>query len=410
MGSIYRRRVNGKRTPNWTIQFQTPSGRVCRLAAFRDKRASQELLDTIDGLLACKGSGSRPDAALLRRVERLPFGKLDKLREWGVLDARYSAAVKPLTAHVDDWERSLVSSGRSVSHVSGSIGAVREVLRALGWTFWGDVSPAGLETYLAGLRREGRECKSGKRRTISVRRSNAIQGAVQQFARWVVREGRAAENPLVRLKPLNVETDRKHVRRAFRLDELRSLIAAAESGGEVYGMQGAERALLYRFAAETGLRAGELRALTKSCLDLEQNTVRVEAATAKNRRADVLPIRPETAQALSEALSHKSPAALVFNLPARTRMASMIRRDMESAGVQRLDDSGRVLDFHSLRSTCATLLAHAGVPLTTAQAILRHSDPRLTAKVYTTRFRETEAEAVERLPSFDVEPRQARSG
>ena len=42
----------------------------------------------------------------------------------------------------------------------------------------------------------------------------------------------------------------------------------------------------------------------------------------------------------------------------------------------------RPLRFHDLRGTTATLLARAGVPLVVAQRILRHSDPRLTADVY----------------------------
>jgi hypothetical protein len=38
--------------------------------------------------------------------------------------------------------------------------------------------------------------------------------------------------------------------------------------------------------------------------------------------------------------------------------------------------------FHDLRGTTATLLARAGVGLVVAQRILRHSDPRLTANIY----------------------------
>jgi integrase len=38
--------------------------------------------------------------------------------------------------------------------------------------------------------------------------------------------------------------------------------------------------------------------------------------------------------------------------------------------------------FHDLRGTTATLLARAGVGLVVAQRILRHSDPRLTANMY----------------------------
>ena len=39
--------------------------------------------------------------------------------------------------------------------------------------------------------------------------------------------------------------------------------------------------------------------------------------------------------------------------------------------------------MHAFRVTFATLMATAGVPLQTAQAAMRHSDPRLTANTYT---------------------------
>jgi integrase len=42
----------------------------------------------------------------------------------------------------------------------------------------------------------------------------------------------------------------------------------------------------------------------------------------------------------------------------------------------------RPMRFHDLRSTTATLLARSGVGLVVAQRILRHSDPRLTANIY----------------------------
>lgn len=60
----------------------------------------------------------------------------------------------------------------------------------------------------------------------------------------------------------------------------------------------------------------------------------------------------------------------------------MMKRDLNAAEIEYKDEDGRVLDFHSLRATTATLLARANVPLTIAQRILRHSDPKLTANVY----------------------------
>ena len=47
------------------------------------------------------------------------------------------------------------------------------------------------------------------------------------------------------------------------------------------------------------------------------------------------------------------------------------------------DEHGRKVDLHALRHTFATRLARAGVELVQAQKLLGHSDPKLTAEVYT---------------------------
>ena len=40
-------------------------------------------------------------------------------------------------------------------------------------------------------------------------------------------------------------------------------------------------------------------------------------------------------------------------------------------------------DLHAFRTTLCTHLFRAGVPLRTAQAVMRHSNPALTANIYT---------------------------
>src|SRR5262249_26602773 len=47
------------------------------------------------------------------------------------------------------------------------------------------------------------------------------------------------------------------------------------------------------------------------------------------------------------------------------------------------NERGRTLDVHTLRTTFGTLLSKVGVSPRTAQAAMRHSDPSLTANVYT---------------------------
>ena len=57
--------------------------------------------------------------------------------------------------------------------------------------------------------------------------------------------------------------------------------------------------------------------------------------------------------------------------------------DLAAAGIEKTDDSGRVVDFHALRHTFVSRLSEAGVHPRVAMALARHSDLALTMKHYT---------------------------
>jgi len=61
---------------------------------------------------------------------------------------------------------------------------------------------------------------------------------------------------------------------------------------------------------------------------------------------------------------------------------SPLRADLALAGIPDKDQAGRYVDFHSLRVSLGTMLAANGVTPRAAQALMRHTDPRLTAGVY----------------------------
>ena len=63
-----------------------------------------------------------------------------------------------------------------------------------------------------------------------------------------------------------------------------------------------------------------------------------------------------------------------------------------------------VLDFHALRTTFATMLSRAGVQLVTAQKLMRHSDPKLTANFYTRVVIQDQSAAINKLPKTTVKP------
>ena len=140
-------------------------------------------------------------------------------------------------------------------------------------------------------------------------------------------------------------------------------------------MTGADRVALYMTAMESGLRWAELRSLTRASFNLDATpaTATVEAGYSKHRRADMLPLRPATADALRAYLSLRLPDARAFPMPKQKRGAAMIRADLEAARAKWLEDpaadpaererraksdalkyvdsAGRYADFHGTRHT-----------------------------------------------------------
>jgi integrase len=222
------------------------------------------------------------------------------------------------------------------------------------------------------------------------------------------RDGRAREDTLAHLTSLNPDADRRHERRALTADELARLIDAADRGRVVLKVTGPDRAMLYRVAAGTGLRANELRSLTPESfgLDAETPTVTVKAAYSKRRRDDVQPIRPDLALALRPWLAQKAPGSPVWGSLTRNTNV-LIQRDLEGAGVPYRDASDRVADFHALRHTYITALATSNAPVKVVQSLARHSTPSLTFGLYAHVGLFDQTTALDALP--DIPERDSRS-
>ncbi len=154
---------------------------------------------------------------------------------------------------------------------------------------------------------------------------------------------------------------------------------------------GQERALLYLFAALTGLRRKEIATLTWGNLDLEGDapTVTVEARYSKNRRKDSVVLsaalageliawRRQRADELGREVLISDPVLHVGRM-----IVHRLREDCRYVGIEVEDAAGRVVDFHALRHTTATLLSRAKVSPRAAQAHLRHSSITQTMKTYT---------------------------
>jgi integrase len=223
-----------------------------------------------------------------------------------------------------------------------------------------------------------------------------------------VLNGVAADDPLRVLKPLNVRLDRRHVRRALEPQELRELLCVTALAPVRQGVDGAERALVYRVALETGLRANEIRSLRTASLqgvDTAEPTLTVQAGASKRRREDVVPIRPDLASALAAHVRGRKPWEPMFALNRSWRPCEMLSHDLAAAGIDQRDEHGHVADFHSLRVACISALARANVPPKVVQALARHSTPLLTYDRYVKIGKDDERRALDALPSVGLDPR-----
>jgi integrase len=179
------------------------------------------------------------------------------------------------------------------------------------------------------------------------------------------------------------------------------------------------RVLLYALAIGTGLRRGELRRLRWCDLDLQNGLLTVPAASAKSRREQAVDLHPRLVEALKSARREDTdPLATVIpgDCHPTTRTFHM---DLVAAGIakeQRIslepnpkghtfkrrfdtrDATGRVIDFHALRTTFISWLNMTGAHPRTAQALARHANIETTMARYTDiRLVDLRA-AVERLP------------
>ena len=359
-------------TEAWYVRHKDASGKWQRVKGYTDRDATAAL-------------GVRLDRQAARQRE----GLVDPFEEHGR---------RGLGEHIEDFRRHLESKNCTPKHIGEVAGKLRRIVDGCKFKHIADISASSVETFLTDLRTGG----------MSAQTSNHYLRACKSFTRWLVQDRRTGDNVLAHLPMLNVRTDRRHDRRAITAAEFARLIESAESGPVIETVPGADRAMLYILAAWTGYRRGELASLTLRSFDLDSDspTVRVLAAYSKRRRQDSVPLHSVVVQRFRAWLASRGdvgPDAPLFALrtaggwPRRTAM--MMKMDLERVGLPYVDEDGLYADFHSNRHSFISNLGKAGASLQMAQKLARHSDPKLTANVYTHLQVDDQAAAIEALPA-----------
>ena len=367
------------KSKKWWGRFRDVTGREKRVPLSVDRMAAQSMLNE-----------------RVRRVEREKVGLIEPTDEH---------RKRPLSQHVKDYEQHLKSKANAPRYIALAIGRIKALVAGCRFRYLGHIKPSAVANWLRGRREAD---------AFGIATSNDYLVAIRAFCNWLVREGRLGHNPLTHLQRINAETDVRRQRRVLTPDELERLIAAAEKSKYRLGrMRGHDRAMVYRLAAFTGLRAQELASLTVPSFDLRADppTVCVEACYSKHRRTDVLPLTEDLVERLPVYLAGRKAKAHWDHVHGRLwpgkwyrKAAEILQRDLAAAreawlkeasnGQERedrertdylrsQDSSGRVADFHSLRHGFITYLVTGKASPKAAQLLTRHSTITLTMDRYT---------------------------
>ena len=354
---------------------------------------------------------------LVRQARREAAGDIDPFEDH---------RKRPLAEHVEDFSSFLESKGNTSEHVALTVSRVLSAFEGCHFKTLADLKAGRVAGWLAD-RRKGKKNDDGEDIAgLSVASSNHHLVAVKSFGNWLVKDRRWPENQFAHLSRLNAKVDVRCERRALSADELGRVVAAAERSAVVFrGLEGQTRAMLYRIASMTGLRANELASLTAESFDLDavQPCVTLKAAYSKHRREDVLPLREDLVAQLrawfEERERRSDEPNVVLSMESATeakrerlfpgtwpeKAAKMLRIELNAARkawmdeakvsadeLKRrsrtsflcpVDDAGRVCDFHGLRHTFISHLAAGGVHPKVAQKLARHSTIGLTMDRYT---------------------------
>ncbi|MBL9170350.1 MAG: tyrosine-type recombinase/integrase [Verrucomicrobiales bacterium] len=287
----------------------------------------------------------------------------EKERERAGLTAPASerqAVGKSTLTHLTDFLADLETLGRAKEYTRHVKSRVEKLIADCGFHKLGDIASDKFVSWRS------------KQKDLSAKTLNEYLNSMSAFLNWMVAQERMASNPLAKVSKVDIR-GRQAKRRAITPDELQ----------ELFKVTTPKRRLIYLAAIYTGLRLGELKAMVKLDLHLDDARpyVAARASTTKNRKEGAIPLHPALAAELREATKDHKDGQPVFQLS--KRISRTFKADLLRAGIEPVDALGRKLDFHALRKTFGTRLAAKGVAQRLAQELMRHQDPKLTALNYT---------------------------
>lgn len=164
---------------------------------------------------------------------------------------------------------------------------------------------------------------------------------------------------------------------------------------------------LFIFLLYTGLRKGEVAALTWDNIDFENNVIKVNKAisfdtnkgTLKGTKTDtdrIIPILDKTRPILESRANNKE-SKYVFYKQDKGQLSDIaIKRMLESFK----KETGVEFSLHQLRHTFCTMLYYSGISTKKAQQLMGHKSLKVTLEIYTHLDEEQEGNSTQFLNDY----------
>ena len=267
------------------------------------------------------------------------------------------------------------------------------------------------------------------------RTKNTYRGAISSFLNWLVKKRMLENNPML-LVTKSDESKKRVIRRSESEPNIMKLLQSAKDrplakfkercmkgtptkDGVVIREEkkrlkliGLGRALLYKTAVLTGLRAAELQRIEVHFLELgtDQPKLYTPGSITKNKKDAVFLLRKEFGDELDAWVkqTNRKPTDPLFTVP--KNYLRNFKKDLRFAGIPYRDTQGRKFDFHALRKTCNVLMGIAKINPALRQKHMRHSDIRLTLETYDDASAYDQTIISNSLPEFKLNNSEDKKG
>jgi integrase len=379
MSSVHR--LSGK--TNWICFYTDHTGRRrCKSTLTNNKQEAARICNEIQNI------------ENKARTRRLTPERVHKVISQVVADVMESLGTpierRTIREHFEGWISTKQAS-------PGTITRYQQIVRQ----FLGFLGPKANKDLSALVAEDVERYRDALQGTIAPTSVNVHLKVIRVCLEPATRKNTFDKNPARLVE--NLPTNDRHERRGFTLTELKKVLAVCGDDWKTAVLLG----------VYTGLRLGDIQALTWANLDLQNTELTIR--TRKTGRVQILPIAKPLLRHIESLPAGDDPKApLCPALQANTVswLSNQFHEILASAGlVQSRGDhqkkegkAGRAarrqmspVSFHSLRHTATSLLKNAGVSDVVARDIIGH-ESEAVSRNYTHIDAETKRNAVDKMP------------